>query len=49
MAGLVDHIRRGMIGPEETVVFIHTGGTPALFAYRDDLDLPELKDRLSLD
>lgn len=33
MAGLIDHIRRGVIGPEETVVFIHTGGQPALFSY----------------
>jgi 1-aminocyclopropane-1-carboxylate deaminase/D-cysteine desulfhydrase-like pyridoxal-dependent ACC family enzyme len=37
MAGLIDHIKRGIIGPDETVVFVHTGGTPALFAYADDL------------
>jgi len=36
MAGLVDHIRRGMIGPQETVVFVHTGGQPALFSYYKD-------------
>ncbi len=32
MAGLLDHIRTGDVRPEETVVFIHTGGTPVLFA-----------------
>ncbi len=39
MAGLIDHIRQGRIGRRETVVFVHTGGTPALFAYADDLEL----------
>ena len=37
MAGLIDHIRQGRIGREQTVVFLHTGGTPALFAYADDV------------
>jgi L-cysteate sulfo-lyase len=32
MAGMIDHIRRGEIAPQETVVFLHTGGNPALFA-----------------
>jgi D-cysteine desulfhydrase family pyridoxal phosphate-dependent enzyme len=39
LAALIDHIRSGRWGPEETALFIHTGGTPALFAYADDLDL----------
>jgi 1-aminocyclopropane-1-carboxylate deaminase/D-cysteine desulfhydrase-like pyridoxal-dependent ACC family enzyme len=39
MAGLIDHIRKGRIGPGETVVFLHTGGTPALFAYASDLGI----------
>ena len=39
MAGLIDHIRPGRIGKGETVVFVHTGGTPALFAYAADLGL----------
>jgi L-cysteate sulfo-lyase len=34
LAGLIDLIRRGRFAPSETVVFIHTGGIPALFAYR---------------
>jgi len=35
MAGLIDQARRGLLGPHDTVVFIHTGGLPALFAFSD--------------
>ena len=35
MAGLLGLIRHGRFGKDETVVFIHTGGVPALFAYAD--------------
>ena len=38
MAGLLDHIRTGRISPSETVVFLHTGGTPALFAHAETLE-----------
>ncbi len=31
-AGMIDHIRRAVIPKGSTVVFIHTGGQPALFA-----------------
>jgi D-cysteine desulfhydrase family pyridoxal phosphate-dependent enzyme len=31
MAALIQHVRRGEISPGETVVFLHTGGFPALF------------------
>lgn len=34
LAGLIDLVRRGRFRPDQTVVFIHTGGVPALFAYR---------------
>ncbi|MFP6729941.1 MAG: D-cysteine desulfhydrase [Alphaproteobacteria bacterium] len=34
MAGLIDLIRQGVFAAGETIVFIHTGGMPALFAYR---------------
>ena len=37
MAGLLDLIRRGHFEPTQNVLFIHTGGTPALFAYREAL------------
>ena len=37
VAGLIDHIRKGRLKPEHTVVYLHTGGTPALFAYKDEI------------
>lgn len=39
MAGLIDHIRTGRLKKGERVIFLHSGGTPALFAYADDLRL----------
>lgn len=33
MAGLMDLIRSGVISRDETILFWHTGGAPALFAY----------------
>ncbi|MFF4980223.1 1-aminocyclopropane-1-carboxylate deaminase [Streptomyces sp. NPDC001046] len=33
MAGLVDLVRRGEIGPDATVLYAHLGGQPALNAY----------------
>ena len=35
--GLIDHIRQGQLTADQTVVFVHTGGTPALFAYGDEI------------
>jgi len=37
MAGLIAEIRSGRIGKDETVVFVHTGGEPALFAHAAQL------------
>src|SRR5207253_5798616 len=37
MAGLVDLVRRGEFRAGETIVFWHTGGTAALFAYAGEL------------
>jgi D-cysteine desulfhydrase len=37
MGGLIDMIRQGEIGPDQRVLFWHTGGTPALFAYVHEL------------
>lgn len=36
-AGLIDLVRRGVIRPGQTVLFWHTGGAPALFAYAEQL------------
>jgi L-cysteate sulfo-lyase len=35
--GLLDLVRRGQFGPGQDVIFWHTGGTPALFAYAREL------------
>jgi D-cysteine desulfhydrase family pyridoxal phosphate-dependent enzyme len=32
MAGLIDLVREGAFGPQDTIVFLHTGGTPIIFA-----------------
>ena len=37
MAGLIGLIRRGTFAPEDRVLFWHTGGGPALFAYAETL------------
>ena len=37
MAGLIDHIRRGDFSSDDNVVFVHTGGTPVLFAMNEML------------
>jgi L-cysteate sulfo-lyase len=36
MAGLIEDIRRGLVAANESVLFLHTGGTPALFAHADE-------------
>ncbi len=36
-AGMIGLIRRGLIGKDETVLFWHTGGIPALWAYMRQL------------
>jgi D-cysteine desulfhydrase family pyridoxal phosphate-dependent enzyme len=41
MAGLIDDVRAGAMSSQETVVFLHTGGAPALFAQADPASLIE--------
>ena len=41
MAGLVDLIRTGEIGPDSTVLYAHLGGQPALNAYAGAFDVLE--------
>jgi D-cysteine desulfhydrase family pyridoxal phosphate-dependent enzyme len=31
MAAVIRHVRDGALGPDETIVFLHTGGMPAIF------------------
>jgi D-cysteine desulfhydrase family pyridoxal phosphate-dependent enzyme len=35
MAALIAHVRSGAVRPDESIVFLHTGGVPALFAYAE--------------
>jgi L-cysteate sulfo-lyase len=37
LAGLIHQIQRGRFGPKDTVLFLHTGGTPGLFGYVERL------------
>lgn len=37
MAGLIKAVRSGELTRDDTVVFLHTGGLPAVFAWRDDI------------
>ncbi len=37
MAGLIDLIKKGRFKRTDTIVFIHTGGIPALFAYHKEI------------
>ena len=41
MAGLIDLVRSGFFAKEETILFVHTGGSPALYAYIDNFIKPE--------
>ncbi len=38
MAGLIEHITTGTIAADQRVAFLHTGGTPAIFAYQTDIE-----------
>ncbi|WP_210485749.1 pyridoxal-phosphate dependent enzyme [Microvirga antarctica] len=34
-AGMIGHIREGRYGPDDVLVFVHTGGMPAIFTWND--------------
>jgi len=34
-AGLIQHVRDGRFGKDDIVVFVHTGGTPAIFTWNE--------------
>tara|TARA_Y100000588_G_scaffold393822_1_gene511370 strand:- start:293 stop:1330 length:1038 start_codon:yes stop_codon:yes gene_type:complete len=38
---MIEHIRQKRWTKDQTVVFVHTGGTPALFAYGDEILSPK--------
>lgn len=37
LAGTIDYIRTGRIAPGQTAVFLHTGGTPEVFAFHAEI------------
>ena len=37
MAGLIDLVKKGFFNKNDTVLFVHTGGSPALYVYQDYL------------
>jgi D-cysteine desulfhydrase len=37
MAGLIDLVRKGSLDQKENILFIHTGGSPALYVYMDEI------------
>ncbi len=37
MSGLIDLIRKGRFTSKDTVIFLHTGGVPAIFAYQKEI------------
>ena len=37
MAAIIDQVRQGKLGNDESVVFLHTGGLPAVFTFADQL------------
>ena len=39
LAGMIDYVRKGRFGSDDKIVFLHTGGSAALFAYADILDV----------
>jgi D-cysteine desulfhydrase family pyridoxal phosphate-dependent enzyme len=41
MAALIDHARRGVLDPSSSVLFVHTGGVPALFAHAALFERPQ--------
>jgi 1-aminocyclopropane-1-carboxylate deaminase/D-cysteine desulfhydrase-like pyridoxal-dependent ACC family enzyme len=49
MAALADHIRRGYRTRKDTVLFLHTGGNTALFAYTEELSALPLIENLHLE
>jgi D-cysteine desulfhydrase len=37
VAGLIDLIRKGYFRKDENVLFVHTGGSPGIYAYIPDI------------
>lgn len=40
MAGLIDYCRSGLFAANEKILFLHTGGSQGLFAYKSEFETP---------
>ena len=40
-AALIDYVQKGIIKKGDNVIFIYTGGSPAIFAYNEDINNPK--------
>jgi L-cysteate sulfo-lyase len=40
LSGLIDWVRKGKFKKTDKVIFLHTGGSAALFGYPEAFDLP---------
>ena len=40
-AALIDYVQKGIIKKGDNVIFIYTGGSPAVFAYNEDINNPK--------
>ena len=49
MSALYDHVKKGEVSSKDIVIFLHTGGTPALFAYQEELGTEEMRRHLVFD
>jgi 1-aminocyclopropane-1-carboxylate deaminase/D-cysteine desulfhydrase-like pyridoxal-dependent ACC family enzyme len=47
MSGLYDHIQKGKVTDKDIVIFLHTGGNSALFAYQEELGVDELESHVT--
>lgn len=45
LAGMIDWIRKGKFSEQDNVIFLHTGGSAALFGYPDTFGLPGYTDQ----
>ncbi len=49
MAGLASHIKNGIVTKDDVIVFLHTGGTPLLFSYGEQLITEEIMELITYD
>jgi 1-aminocyclopropane-1-carboxylate deaminase/D-cysteine desulfhydrase-like pyridoxal-dependent ACC family enzyme len=49
MSAVADHVAKGELRKEDIVLFLHTGGTPALFAYAEELGQDEMRKLITYD